>query len=324
MADSMIHSPSTSGSLARSITWRASRHTYTTIQLLADRDRVVDAFRAYAYFRWVDDQIDLYRTTEADRLAFVARQADLLDALYHKAEPERATPAEQMLIELIRKDPRADSGLACYLRNMMGVMQLDAGRRGRLITQSELDGYTRSLALAVSEALHYFVGHGRPAPQTSTRYSAVSAAHITHMLRDTMEDVAAGYFNIPAEALATERLAPEDVAHPAYRAWVQQRVARARRGFDLGKAYLAQVSSRRCRLAGFAYCARFEAVLDAIERNHYDLTALMRQPSALSSGRAWRRAVAAALPSPLARPGAAAPEDAPPSRPPLQRVERSP
>jgi len=321
----MSHLSSIDGQLARSITWRASRHTYTTIQLLADRDRVLDAFRAYAYFRWVDDRIDLDRTTTTERLAFLARQADLLEAVYHNSPPEFAAPTEQMLIELIRRDPRPESGLASYLRNMMDVMRFDARRRGRWITQSELDGYTRSLALAVTEALHYFIGYARPAPRTPARTSAASAAHITHMLRDTNEDVAAGYYNIPRELLTAEGLAPSNLDHPVYRAWVQQRVAQARRGFELGRAYLAQVDSRRCRVAGFAYCARFEAVLDAIERNQYDLTAPLRPRSFLSSGRTWRTVAAALLSAlPRPRPGPEAlSEAAPRSRPPLPRADRS-
>ena len=315
---------SASGPLARSITWRASRHTYYTIQLLADRDRVLDAFRAYAYFRWVDDQIDLHQTIESERLDFVARQADLLEAAYHNTQPECTTPTEQMLIELIGRDPRPESGLAGYLRNMMDVMQFDAGRRGRWITQAELDGYTRSLALAVTDALHYFIGHGQPVPRTPARTAAVSAAHITHMLRDTSEDVAAGYYNIPLELLAGEGLAPENLAHPGYRAWARQRVAQARRGFELGKAHLARVASRRCRLAGFAYCARFEGVLDAIEGNHYDLTTPL-PPAFLASGRAWRTLAAALSPLPRARPRPRAPSEAAPrSRPPLPRADRSP
>ena len=45
----------TEGTLARSISKAASRQAYQTIRLLVDRDRVTDAYRAYAYIRWVDD-----------------------------------------------------------------------------------------------------------------------------------------------------------------------------------------------------------------------------------------------------------------------------
>ena len=44
--------------LAPSITKAASRQTYYTIRFLVDRERVADAYRAYAYFRWVDDTLD--------------------------------------------------------------------------------------------------------------------------------------------------------------------------------------------------------------------------------------------------------------------------
>ncbi len=43
---------------AESITRSASKQTYYTIGFLVDRERVADAYRAYAYFRWVDDTLD--------------------------------------------------------------------------------------------------------------------------------------------------------------------------------------------------------------------------------------------------------------------------
>jgi hypothetical protein len=43
---------------AASITKVASKQTYYTIRLLVDRERVEDAYRAYGYFRWVDDTLN--------------------------------------------------------------------------------------------------------------------------------------------------------------------------------------------------------------------------------------------------------------------------
>ncbi len=43
---------------AEAITRFASEQTYFTIRLLVDRDHVEDAYRAYAYFRWLDDRLD--------------------------------------------------------------------------------------------------------------------------------------------------------------------------------------------------------------------------------------------------------------------------
>ena len=255
--------------LAASITRAASLQTYYTIRLLADRRRVFDAFRAYAYFRWVDDAVDNGASPRGERLAFVQRQTALVQDCYQGANPTGVCAEERMLLDLIQSDPDPAGPLASYINNMLAVIAFDADRRGRLLSQAQLKAYEHSLAVAVTEALHYFVGRGSAAPRTAARYDAVTAAHITHMLRDTGEDVEAGYFNIPLEFLHAHSISPLDVGSPAYTEWVRDRVHLARTYFRQGREYLAQVGSARCRLAGYAYTARFVTVLDAIERDGY-------------------------------------------------------
>ena len=258
---------------ARAITRAASTQTYYTIRFLVDRDRVEDAFRAYAYFRWVDDVLDAdagsgtesWTEQASRRAAFLRRQQSLLESCFRGEPPERTNRQERMLIELVRNDPEKNSGLQLYLRNMMKVMEFDAGRRGRLISQAELDDYTRWLATAVTECIHYFIGHDTFTPRDETRYLAVSGAHIVHMLRDTFDDARLGYYNIPRETLEAGRLNPLDVHSAAYCAWVRRRLQLARDCFQAGKAYFGQVQEPRCRLASLAYIARFEWVLKTIE-----------------------------------------------------------
>ena len=268
--------------LAPSITKAASKQTYYTIRFLADRERVADAYRAYAYFRWVDDTLDASAPSGGSgrqasgsevearaRVNFLERQKSLLDKCYRGESIRDATIEENMLIELVRKDHQKNSGLQSYLRNMMRVMEFDAMRRGRLISYSELNQYTHWLASAVTEAMHYFIGHCCHSPHDETRYLAVSGAHIAHMLRDTHDDVQAGYYNIPREVLEDNHLLPVDIRSKAYRIWVQGRVGLAREYFRAGREYLARVQNPRCRLAGFAYTARFEWLLNTIEREGY-------------------------------------------------------
>lgn len=189
-----------------------------------------------------------------------------------------------MLVELIQRDPDKDSGLEAYIRNMMLVMDFDTKRRGRWVSQGELGEYTRWLAVAVTEAMHYFIGNGGFAPQDETRYLAVSAAHITHMLRDTYDDMQAGYFNIPREMLEANHIGPQDVHSHAYRLWVRSRVELAREYFQAGRGYLARVQNPRCRLAGFAYIARFEWLLDTIEREGYSLRPQYNERRSVGTG----------------------------------------
>ena len=256
---------------ASAITKAASKQTYYTIRFLVDRPRVEDAYRAYGYFRWVDDVLDADSGSGPERRSFLERQKSLLEKCYWGETPRDANIQERMLVELVQHDREKNSGLQSYLRNMMQVMDFDARRRGGLISQVELNEYTRWLATAVMEAIHHFIGHGEYAPHDETRYLAVSAAHITHMLRDTFDDAQLGYYNIPREALEANHIGPQDVQSAAYHAWVRSRVQLAREYFKAGKGYFARVQNPRCRLACFAYIARFEWLLDTIEREDYRL-----------------------------------------------------
>lgn len=272
--------------LAASITKAASLQTAYTIRFLADHELMHDAYRAYAYFRWVDDWIDQDTRKKDERMAFVDRQNALIRDLTNGLQPRDVCNEEQLLVELIqneRGNPQR-SGLRSYINNMMAVMAFDAGRRGRLISHNELDAYARNLAVAVTEAMHYFIGHGCSSPRTEDRYLAVTGAHITHMLRDTMEDNAAGYFNIPQEFLTANKISPHDTKSEPYRAWVRSRVQLARDYFRSGRRYMAQVENFRCRIAGYTYIARFEAVLDSIERDDYYLRSQYKECKTLVTG----------------------------------------
>ena len=277
--------------LSASITRAASKQTYYTVRYLVDRERVSDAYRAYAYFRWLDDRVDHVALQQSERTALMDRQKGLMDSCFRGQRPSDLVGEEHMLADLILADQENNSGLQCYIRNMMAVIDFDARRRGRIISRVELERYSQSLAVAVTEVMHHFIGHDQPSPQSEERYLAVTGAHITHMLRDTLEDIQAGYFNIPREYLAATGIGPQDVESAPYRAWVQERVSLARACFRSGKAYLAQVKNWRCRTAGYAYVARFEVVLEAIERLNYRLAFEYPQARGLAAGMRMRGSV---------------------------------
>ena len=257
--------------IAAEITKAASKQTYYTICLLVDRDLIPDAFRAYAYFRWVDDQLDQTNMHPSERTEFIKRQTVLMDLCFRGDYPDKVTMEESILVDLIRGDTGGPSGLKTYLRNMMAVMSFDASRKGMIITRNALNDYARQLASAVTEAMHHFIGQRCLAPRSEERYLAATGAHITHMLRDSYEDIDNGYFNIPGEFLETHGISPHDLYSDPYQKWVRNRVSLAREYFKAGKNYLMQVENARCRIAGYAYIARFEFILDAIERDGYRL-----------------------------------------------------
>lgn len=270
--------------MASAITREASKQTYYTICLLVDRELVVDAYRAYAYFRWVDDILDAETGSKPEKAAFVRRQRSILETCYRGRPPDCVGVEEQMLVDLIGNDRGKNSGLRSYLYNMMAVMVFDVERRWRSISQSELSSYSHFLATAVTDALHYFIGHDCPAPCSERRYQAVYGAHIAHMLRDMLADSATGYFNIPREYLQATGICEQDVDSPAYRDWICSRVEQARLCFKEGREYIQQVKNLRCRLAGFAYTARFEWLLHRIEQDDYRLRSDYPERKSLAAG----------------------------------------
>ena len=64
---------------ASSIPKAASKQSYYTIRFLVDRELVDDAYKAYGYFRWVDDVLDAQYVSDSKRRAFLERQKFLLE-----------------------------------------------------------------------------------------------------------------------------------------------------------------------------------------------------------------------------------------------------
>ena len=195
-------------SLGARITKAASRQSYYTVRFLVDRELVTEAYQAYAYFRWVDDWLDEPTRERSDRLAFVRRQSALIDACYRHKAIQTATAEESMLAALVQKDAGKNSGLQAYIRNMMAVMTFDAERRGRLISHDELNRYALGLATAVTEALHYFIGHGARL-LTMPRVISPRKAHILRTccaIRSTMLRLDISTYRVNTSRQTTFRL----------------------------------------------------------------------------------------------------------------------
>jgi len=276
--------------LAQTITRSSSKQSYLIARWLVDKDLVDDCLRAYAYFRWADDVIDVHCRSIGERIAFINRQKWIIDSSYRNQRPGDLAPQEAMVADLIEHDREENSGLQSFIRKFIEVLEFDARRKDRLISQAELTWYSNCLGKAVTDAIQYFIGNDRSYPNTEYRYLAATAAHITHMLRDMSEDLAEGFVNIPQEWLEahkicmdTNDIGSEDVKNPLFRSWVRSQVSQAREHFGKGKRYLDELDVLRCKIAGYWYCARFECVLDAIERDGYILRREYQEGGKLSA-----------------------------------------
>ncbi|TFH31645.1 MAG: hypothetical protein E4G99_13725, partial [Anaerolineales bacterium] len=179
-----MYSDPASATLAEMITKNSSMQSYITIQTLVPRPLRGDAFRAYAYFRWVDDLLDGNTLDAEQRFDFLVSQQELLSRCLQGQPPRDLSSGEWLLADLTQGPLKADPGLRIYLQDMMAVMAFDVERRHRRIHRQELIRYSRLLATAVTEAVYTFIGDRCGAPKTVARYLAADAAHIIHMLRD--------------------------------------------------------------------------------------------------------------------------------------------
>ena len=197
------NSPSGQGGktdLPAKITKAGSKQTYYTFRFLTDRDRVQDAYRAYAYFRWLDDLLDCNSGTKQEKVALINRQQALLEACYQGKPPGDVSPEEQMLVDLVGNDKEKHSGLQIYLRNMMAVMSFDVERCGRVISHAELNRvYAYCLSTAVTEYCFILSAIRMPLPvlkpaimQCMVRMWCI-CCEIWWMISPQ------GYFNIPGE-----------------------------------------------------------------------------------------------------------------------------
>lgn len=260
--------------LAREITYKSSLRTYLIIRLLADKCLVKDAFKAYGYFRWLDDQVDMYQKTKRNRVSFIDRQKQLIDACYAKKPVKPVCPEEKMIVELIASDPAQrgkDSKLRSFILNFFAIIEFDAYRKNTFISQKELTWYSKTLAKAVTDGIEHFINHTYQYPDSPNHYKAAFGAHITHMIRDSLEDIPAGYINIPKEYLREYSLKPADSNAPALQNWVKQQADKARKELHLGKQYITKLRVLRGKLAASWYCCRFESVLNSVEKDKYKL-----------------------------------------------------
>jgi len=154
---------------------------------------------------------------------------------------------------------------------MFAIIEFDAYRKGWTIDLEELLWYSDTLSRSVTDGIQFFIGKGYSYPDGDDRLAAARAAHIAHLLRDTIPDTAGGFINVPAEFLEKHDIEPVEVDSDAYREWVTERVEEARKEFREGIRYLNDLDILRCKIVGRWYCARFVAVLDTIEQDDYHL-----------------------------------------------------
>lgn len=106
---------------------------------MVDMELVNDFYRAYAYFRWVDDIIDESPLSLEERILFILRQRKLIDLLYKNEKLFELSTREHIISNLIKHDKEKNSKLQSFIRNMLAIIEFDAHRKDELISEVQLE-----------------------------------------------------------------------------------------------------------------------------------------------------------------------------------------
>jgi phytoene/squalene synthetase len=259
--------------LAEKITRQNSWQTYLTIKWLVDPPLKEAAFRTYAYFRWLDDEIDLECDTKEKRSDLIKRQRKIVETDQLKENDLiKLKPEEKLLAEILVGNRRKDAKFISYVQNFIAIIEFDAKRRNKLVSATELAWYSHTLSKAVTDGIAYFIDCNSTQTDSADRYRAGIGTHLAHMLRDYCQDIENGYINIPKEYLDTHKLMPSDIDNPLFRLWVKDMVRRARMDLARGRKYIAtNVPGFRSKIAAYWYCCHYDGILDQIERDEFRL-----------------------------------------------------
>ena len=237
------------------------------------RERRTAVHALYGFVRGADEIVDgTHRALEPNE-----RRAALDD---WEGELERGLAtgrsAHGVIAALVHAGSSCDLPLG-ELRTYMASMRMDCGRL-RIQTREELERYMNGSAGSVGRIMAAILG----APEESERLARLGVAfQLTNFLRDVREDYGLDRIYLPADERA--RLGVDDgdlaaaTATPALRGLVASEVQRARALFaETAPALVAAVPSagRGIALARAVY----DAVLDRIERNSFDVLGRATRP----------------------------------------------
>lgn len=257
--------------LAREITRKANAEIYYLGKLFYDRGLADYFFLGYAYFRWADDWVDSPTISAEECQSFLCRQRNLLQRFYQGETPPGLCPEERIPAQLVTYDLAHGSEMRPAVFLMLECLEFDGIRRDQIVSQEQLSWYSEALGRSYTDSQQYFIGHGRAYPQGPDQYVAGTVAHHVHILRDFSLDLSEGYMNISREDIDAYHIDLAHINDVNFQRWVYDKVHAAREGFRVGKAYLDRLDVLRCKLVGYLYCLRYEAVLDVIEKrdNYY-------------------------------------------------------
>jgi phytoene synthase len=285
---------------AREICRRHAKSFYFASFFLPKHKRSA-AYAVYAFCRMIDDAIDqddaaIESTGSSccggssldNRLAMFRDRLDEIFAgslelpnLEFRSETQHALFAFSRTVERYEIPKEYFLDLAEGCRRDLTVM--------RYATWSTLENYCYHVAGVVGLIMSCIFGL-RHSDAHQQAIAMGNAMQLTNILRDVKEDFARGRIYLPLEDMARFGYSESDlsrgVVNDSFRRLMRFEVARARQLYRKGAAGLCWLAGDGSRLTASAMAVIYSGILDAIERQHYDV---FSRRAHLTTGQKLRR-----------------------------------
>jgi squalene synthase HpnC len=246
--------------------WLATHHyeNFHVVSFLLPKRLHQDFYNVYSYCRWADDLGDEIGDTQ-ESLRLLAWWRGELDAMYagRAQHPVFVALAPTVKQYGMPRQPFAD---------LIRAFEQDQTVT-RYPTWPDLFGYCRNSANPVGRLVLYLCGYADPERQRLSD-ATCTALQLANFWQDVTVDLAKDRVYLPLEVLDRHGCTLEDLAAlrvtPAFRAAMQEAVARARELFLQGLPLVGLVD-RRLALDIDLFSRGGMRVLDKIEERNYDV-----------------------------------------------------
>ncbi len=247
---------------------RITRHHAKTFYFASHclpREVRANAYAVYGFCRWADDGVD-----HANNLVEARSRLDqahrVLDLAYGNAPaPSGVLAFRKTIFE--RQLPRN------LFQDLLAGMEMDLAIR-RYADFAALDEYCYRVAGVVGLMMTHVFGyrHERCLPRAKALGTAMQ---LTNILRDVAQDYRLGRIYLPQDEMdrfgLTERQLAEGRVDEPFREFMRFQIDRARRYYDEAEAGIPDLIGAASRLTVRVMGRLYGGILDAIERQDYDV-----------------------------------------------------
>ncbi|NWF90439.1 MAG: hypothetical protein HXY50_13380 [Ignavibacteriaceae bacterium] len=155
---------------------------------------------SFAYLRWVDDFVDNPNIAVSDKEKLVNRQKFLIQQYAKKHFEEYKLPEEAFLYHFIEYANKVNAQILINAAKKMVEaigMDVDRLKGDGIFSEAELNFYINTLSKALYDIIIYFFLPGQYQSVQNVLTGRFQAR--AFMMRDIIEDIDAGFINIPRE-----------------------------------------------------------------------------------------------------------------------------